>query len=92
MAAHTHMTSLRPTPDVVARHLGSVAVLIHLGTNRIFELNPTGSRVWALVEQGLGRDAICARIEAEFDAPSADAAQAVDDLLSQLTSERLICA
>ena len=83
---------LRPSPDVVSRSVGSAAVLIHLGTNRIFELNATGSRIWALLEQGLDRDAVCAHIRQEFDAPEAEAEQAVADLLAELTREQLIRA
>jgi len=88
----TPATPLRPSPDVVSRSVGSAAVLIHLGTNRIFELNETGSRIWSLLEQGLDRDAVCAQIHQEFDAPEADARQAVDDLLAELTREQLIRA
>jgi uncharacterized NAD-dependent epimerase/dehydratase family protein len=73
------------------RDVGTAAVLIHLESNRIFELNATGSRIWALLEQGVDRDAICARLQEEFDIPAADVVQAVDDLLADLTRERLIC-
>ena len=82
---------LRPSQDVVARDMGTAAVLIHLENNRIFELNATGSRIWALIEQGVDRDAICARLEEEFDIPSVDVASAVDELLAELARERLIC-
>jgi hypothetical protein len=88
----TSAAPLRPSPDVVSRSVGSAAVLIHLGTNRIFELNATGSRIWALLEQGLNRDAVCAQIRQEFDAPAPDADQAVDDLLAELMREQLIRA
>jgi hypothetical protein len=88
----TATTRLRPSPDVVSRSIDSAAVLIHLGTNRIFELNETGSRIWSLLEQGLDRNAVCAQIQQEFDVPVSDAEQAVDDLLSELTREQLIRA
>jgi len=81
---------LRPSQDVIARDMGTAAVLIHLESNRIFELNGTGSRIWALIEQGVDRDAICAQLQEEFDVPSADVTRAVDDLLAELTRERLI--
>jgi hypothetical protein len=89
----THIAAkFRPSPDVIARHVGPSAVLIHLESNSIFELNATGSRIWALLEQGLDRDALCAQLQQEFDAPSGELQQAVDELLSALTRERLICA
>ncbi len=87
----TAQAPLRPSQDVIAREMGTAAVLIHLESNRIFELNATGSRIWALLEQGVDRDGICAQLEKEFDIPSVDVTQAVDDLLAELTRERLIC-
>src|SRR5215510_5014894 len=52
----------RPNPDVIAKRLDDAAVLVHLGTNRIFELNGTGMRVWELLGQGLGVDGIVRRL------------------------------
>ena len=82
---------LRPSAVVVARNVGSQAVLINLESNRIFELNETGSRIWALIEQGLDRDAICAQLQQEFDDSPADLKQTVDNLLVDLARERLVC-
>ena len=92
MDATNTATKMRPCPDVIARNMGTAAVLIHLESNRIFELNATGARIWALVEQGLDRDAICAQLEQEFEGPAADVQQSVDELISELAREGLICA
>jgi len=72
--------------------MGGSAVLVHLESNRIFELNATGARVWSLLEQGLHRDEICARLEQEFEASDADLAETVDALLASLEREHLIGA
>jgi hypothetical protein len=77
---------------VIARNVGASAVLIHFKTNRIFELNATGSRVWSLLEQGFDRDAICARLRDEFSGSSVDVIREIDELLSELERERIICA
>ena len=81
---------LRPSEGVVARAMGSAAVVIHLESNRIFELNATGARIWSMLEQGLDRDAICGRLRDEFDAPDNDVERTVDDLLAELLREGLI--
>src|SRR5215207_8182687 len=47
---------LRLDPNVVAQRIGDDVVLVHLRTNRIFELNATGGRVWALLAAGAGPD------------------------------------
>jgi hypothetical protein len=77
---------------VVARDMGGSAVLVHLESNRIFELNATGARVWSLLEQGLSRDEICARLQQEFQVSVEDVAATVDALLASLEGERLIGA
>jgi Coenzyme PQQ synthesis protein D (PqqD) len=83
-------SNLRPRPGVVAREMEGIAVLIHLETNRIYELNGSGARIWTLLEQGLGRNAICTRLRADFDAPEGEIEQTVDALLSDLTREGLV--
>jgi len=70
--------------------MGGSAVLVHLESNRIFELNATGARVWSLLEQGLHRDEICARLQQEFQVSEADVTATVDSLLASLERERLI--
>jgi hypothetical protein len=84
--------NLRPSPGVVARDMGGSAVLVHLESNRIFELNATGARVWSLLEQGVHRDEILARLQQEFQVSSDDVAATVDDLLASLEREHLIVA
>jgi hypothetical protein len=86
------MSDLRPSKEVVAREMGSATVLIHLENNRIFELNATGARIWTMLEQGLGRSEICARLQEEFESPAGELTQTVDDLLAELARERLISA
>jgi len=93
---HSESTSfasnLRPNPGVVARDMGGSAVLVHLESNRIFELNVTGARVWSLLEQGLQRDEICARLQQEFQVSAPEVAATVDALLASLEREHLIGA
>jgi hypothetical protein len=83
------VSDLHHSPGVVARDMGSAAVLIHLESNRIFELNSTGARVWALIGEGLGRDAIVAQLGREFSGVE-ELPETVDDLLEQLRREGLI--
>lgn len=68
------------------------AVLVQLDTNRIYELNATGARIWSLLEQGLDRRGITSHLCEEFAASTTDVEQEVNDLLAQLTSEELIGA
>ncbi len=82
--------NLRPRSGVVAREMSGSAVLVHLETNRIYELNETGARIWTMLEEGLDRPAIVARLCVEYGAPGADTERDVDDLLAELAREGLI--
>ena len=80
----------RPDAQVICRKLGEGAVLIHLETNQIYELNMTGHRIWELLEEGLGREEIRDRIQQEFSVASDRLSGQVDDLLDRLSAEQLV--
>jgi len=79
---------LRPAADVIARRLGDSAVLIRLNTNRIYELNATGARVWELLSEGATRDQVVDVLGREFD--EEDIGAAVDELIGVLRAEGLV--
>lgn len=83
-------SSLRSSPDVVSRQLGESIVLIRLTTNRIYELNATGSRVWEIMQNGATRSQMIDEIAGEFDAPAETIATELDDLLTTLITEGLV--
>jgi hypothetical protein len=86
----TSNSSLRPRPGVVARDMNGSAVLVHLDTNRIYELNATGARIWSMLEQGLDRSEIARRLGEEFGVAGNELEQSIDDILAELTREGLI--
>ena len=79
-----------PNPDVIAKRLDQTCVLVHIPTNRIFELNETGSRVWEMIGESLGTDQIVQRLADEFDVEEAQAADEVNELLTRLRNEGLL--
>jgi hypothetical protein len=79
----------KPSAQVLYRQLDESAVLIHLETNQIYELNATGRRIWELVQEGLDRDAIADRIQQEF-AVGGEQLREIDDLLAALLAKQLI--
>ena len=81
---------LRPSAQVISRQLGCGAVLIHLETNQIYELNATGRRIWELLQGGVKKDDICKQVRQEFDVDRTHAAKDIDNLLSTLSAENLI--
>lgn len=77
-------------PDVVARPLGDVIVLVSLGTNQIYELNRTGARMWELSAAGLSRDEIVGAVAAEFAQELTEVAAGFDALEVELSGAALI--
>lgn len=80
---------LRPASDVVARRLGDSVVLVRLTTNRIYELNATGARLWDFLLDGLSRETMVQQVVQEFDVSVEMAAADVDALLGLLRAEGL---
>jgi hypothetical protein len=76
--------------DVVARKVGDSAVLVRLETNRIYELNATGARIWELLTQRQSRDEIIDALEREFAADRRELTAAFDELIASLRAEGLI--
>ncbi|HVT47827.1 MAG TPA: PqqD family protein [Vicinamibacterales bacterium] len=78
------------SPDIVVRRVGDGGVLVDLRTNAIFELNDTGMRVWELIVEGLGLDAMAARLAEEFEVSAADGLTACRQLVDELRAEGLL--
>lgn len=75
------------TPNVLCKDLGDEAILLDLGTETYFGLDPVGTRFWKLVTTAPTiRDAIDAMLE-EYDvAPDElerDLGALIDDLVSR---------
>ena len=82
--------ALRASPEVISKRLDEATVLVHIPTNRIFELNETGTRVWELLGQGLDTNTIVGFLVEEFDVDKARASNEVNDLLIQLRTKDLL--
>jgi Coenzyme PQQ synthesis protein D (PqqD) len=82
--------ALHPNSDVIAKRLDQTSVLVHIPTNRIFELNETGSRVWEMIGESLNADQIVQRLADEFDVEEAQAANEVNELVTRLRDEGLL--
>lgn len=82
----------RPHPQVVSSQLGDGGVLVHLGTNRIFELNTTGFRVWQLVGEGLDLAAVLTRLRDEFEVDEGQLRAEMGALVQALLAEGLLDA
>ena len=80
----------RPAPDVVARRLEESGVLVNLATNRVFELNDTGMRIWELLVEGVQPPALPDRLAQEFDVTAGQAQVEVRQAVEVLRAEGLL--
>ncbi len=82
--------AMRPARDVIARRVDTGTILIHLRTNRIYELNGTGARIWELLAQGRTAADMRSLLQQEFDVGDTEAARAIEDTFAMLSREGLI--
>ncbi|HEX7084814.1 MAG TPA: PqqD family protein [Vicinamibacterales bacterium] len=78
---------IRRRADVIAQQVGDTAVLVNLSSNRIYELNASGARVWELLDTARSVEAIVGEIAQEFelspDVVRADVAPLVDEFVRE---------
>jgi len=81
---------LRPNKDVISRRVRDESVLVHLQSNQMYSLNPTGARAWDLLSEGFDRDAIEATIVEEYGVDGAEARRELETLLDELERHQLV--
>lgn len=75
---------------VIAETVGGETVLVDLKSNRIFELNNSASRIWALISDGRTTVEIREHLLGEFDVSEEQADEGIDDLVAFLEQETLV--
>jgi hypothetical protein len=79
-----------PAADTVFRDMNGEAVLVKLGTNRIYSLNATGARFWSLLVEGATQEAAEEQLLQEFDVSPEELRVEMADLLRALRTEGLV--
>ena len=82
--------AFRPSSDVLMRKVEDEFVLVHMGRNQIFALNPTGARLWELLAGGRTRGEAVAQLMREFDVSAATVELETEQLLRTLVQEGLL--
>jgi len=82
---------MRPHPDVVDTELdGQETVLLHLVSKLYYTLNPTGTRIWQGLKNGLNPRQISQKLQQEFTVEAEAADRSVLRLLDELCQQQLI--
>ena len=82
-------SKIQGTASVVWRRVEDSIVLVHLGTNRTYELNRTGGRLWELLEGGSTYGAALATLRSEFDVGDGQLQSEARELITLLFDEQL---
>ncbi len=81
---------IRRRADVIAQQVGDTAVLVNLSSNRIYELNASGARVWELLDTARSVEAIIGEIAEEFALSPDVVRDDVAPLVAEFVREGLI--
>lgn len=79
----------KPTVDVVWRRVEDSIILVHLRTNKTYELNRTGGRLWELLEGGSTYGDALVTLSTEFDVNDEQLRSEASELIALLLGERL---
>jgi Coenzyme PQQ synthesis protein D (PqqD) len=81
---------VRLSSDVVTQRMGEDMVLVHLKTNRIYDLNMTAARLWELMSTGEILSNIQDRMLMEFDVDKTVLQSEIHDTLTAMNKEGLL--
>lgn len=76
--------------DVVLESIEDMMIAVHLGTDRIVELNETASRLLELLIAGATAATAAERIADEYSAPAAEVLQNVEGTVEALLTEGIL--
>lgn len=77
-------------PDVVLERIEDSVIAVHLGTDRIVELNETAGRLLELIREGMTGAQAVDVLAAEYDAPREEIAGNVASTVAVLVAEQIV--
>ena len=81
---------LQPNSKAVESMVGDETVLLHLESGTYFGLDATGTRIWAMLKEGVAPADICDRLTQEFDVDQSTAEDDVRRLLGELKANDIV--
>jgi Coenzyme PQQ synthesis protein D (PqqD) len=82
--------NLKVNPEVLFQRLENDAVLLHLKTDRFYNLNRTGTRFWELLNEGYDLVHIQEQMLKEFDVEPGALEKEIKDMIASLQKEDLV--
>ena len=85
----TDTTIAARADNKVAAEIGDETVILDIESGYYFQLNKSGARIWALLEQPASLADLCAKIEARFDVDHATCRAEVAEFLELMRDKGL---
>jgi hypothetical protein len=82
--------SLRRNPAVVSQRMATGTVLVHMASNRIYELSTTAGRLWELLDGKSDLRVIQQQLLSEFEVEDAVLGREIGQTLDLLRREDLV--
>jgi hypothetical protein len=80
----------KPSQKVIFQKLGENLVLIHTQSNKIFDLNETGARLWELLSNGDSIDEARVKLLDEFEVSTPELNYEIHQTLDLFLKESLL--
>jgi hypothetical protein len=84
------MNKITISKEVLAQELAGETVLLDLASERYFGLDAVGTRVWQLLNEGAGQDALVDTLLEEYEVERKVLEKDISELLGRLSEAGLI--
>lgn len=84
--------TLRPNPAVLTQSLKPSLILLHIDTERFYELNQTAARFWELLESGQNLTEIQMSLRDEYNVDETQLADEITNIVTMMRNEGLVIA
>jgi hypothetical protein len=78
------------SPDAFESAVGNETVILHAVNGTYYGLDPVGTRIWALINQGLSSQQLCQTLAEEYGVALATIEDDVRDFLTSLEEQGII--
>jgi hypothetical protein len=83
-------TTVEISPQVLVRELQGESVLLDQESQRYFGLDEVGTRIWQLLSEGLGVEAVLDRLLEEYDVERSRLEEDLERFLAKLKDANLV--
>ena len=82
--------ALAASPDAVESAVGDETVILHLVNGTYYGLDPVGTRIWAMIKDGVAMPAICAKLADDYGVELATFEEDARRFLSDLEAQGIL--